>query len=47
MSFVNSLSYKLTHSVMHLDYHQFTMLTVCVLLVGFLCMRGYGSRINW
>lgn len=47
MSFVNSLTHKFSRTATNLDPSQFLLVVACVLLVGLVCMRGYGSRTNW
>jgi hypothetical protein len=38
---------KVTYHAGHLDRHQWIALSVLVLVLGFVCMRGFGSRNNY
>jgi hypothetical protein len=35
------------HRMEMLDFHQITVLVLAIVAVGFVCMRGYGSRSNY
>jgi len=47
MNFINRLVTQLARGIQHLDPSDYAVLAASVVLIGFLCMRGYGSRTNW
>jgi hypothetical protein len=38
---------EITHSAGRLDREQWIMVSVLVLVLGLVCMRGFGSRTNY
>lgn len=47
MGFINRLSYKFSSVVSKLDVENCLIIVACVLVVGLLCMRGFGSRTDY
>jgi hypothetical protein len=47
MEFIRHLFNKISSVAIHMDFSDCTVLAVCVLVVGFVCLRGFGSRTNW
>ncbi|MCA9147739.1 MAG: hypothetical protein KDA92_00505 [Planctomycetales bacterium] len=47
MSTITHWLNKIEHTIRHLDGTDYILLTACVVLIGFACMRGFGSRTNW
>jgi hypothetical protein len=47
MEFIRHLFNKISGAAIHMDLSDCTVLAVCVLAVGFACLRGFGSRTNW
>jgi hypothetical protein len=47
MEFMHNLFNKISRAAVHMDLSDCTVLAVCVLAVGFVCLRGFGSRTNW
>ncbi len=47
MSFVNRISYKISRLVTQMDMTDALIIVVCVVGLGLLCMRGFGSRTNY
>jgi hypothetical protein len=47
MDFVNRVVNQFLSSVTHFDRQQWMWISVAVIVVGFMCMRGFGSRTNY
>jgi hypothetical protein len=47
MRFIQNLYDKVSRLALHMDETDCAVLIACVLVVGFVCMRGFGSRTNW
>ena len=47
MEFLNRLYIKMSQIACRLDSDNFAILVGCVVLIGFVCMRGFGSRHNY
>jgi hypothetical protein len=47
MSRVYSLFHSIAYRLEHLDYQQLALLTFVLVVFGFWCMRGFGSRTNY
>ena len=45
MHTINLLLTKAQHAIRHLDRMDYIVLTACVVLIGFACMRGVGRAI--
>ena len=47
MEFIRHLQHKISRIAVHMDFSDCAILVVCVLTIGFICLRGFGSRSNW
>lgn len=47
MASINSLVGKTVRFLTHLDFSECVVLVAVVILVGVICMRGYGDKLNW
>ena len=47
MEFIRHLQHKIARIAVHMDFSDCAILVVGVLFVGFICLRGFGSRTNW
>lgn len=46
-SFLHSVYRSATSAVLRMDTQHWAIVGVCVVVIGFFCMRGYGSRDNY
>jgi hypothetical protein len=47
MRYVYHLYDKLERMATHMDVTDCAVFITCVLVIGFVCLRGFGSRTNW
>jgi hypothetical protein len=47
MEFVRHLYHKVSRIAVHMDFSDCAILVACVLVVGLVCLRGFGSRTNY
>ena len=47
LNFLQSVFRTLTNFIVRLDVQEWAIVGVCLVAVGVMCMRGYGSRSNY
>jgi len=47
MEFIKHLYQRISYFAVHMDFSDYAVFLVGVLLVGFVCLRGFGSRTSW